>query len=322
MIGENSKRRFGTLTLSCLRLFLFAAFATGIMKAQDLAPRAYIITPVHTNAVNLTYTFSTGNLIFDGSAPITDASAKISVPIFSLFHTLDFFGRSANFTVSLPYGVGNFRGTVTGAEAKAYRSGLLDSSYRFAVNLKGGPAMNSQEIMKWRQKTIVGVSIKVVAPTGQYDSSKLINYGSNRWAFKPEIGLSHRWNHWVVDTYGAVWFFTTNHEFFALDPDAPRTTRSQSPVLAFEGHLSYDVKPRFWASLDGNFWCGGSTTVNGVQNTATHQQNSRIGVTVSLPATSHQAFKFSYNRGAYIRYGGNYDTVSAGWQYSWQGKPN
>jgi len=322
MFGNNCKKRFCTLKLCWANLFLFAMFPPGIVRAQDLAPRAYIITPVHTNAINLTYTFSTGNLIFDGSAPITDATAKISVPIFSLFHTLNFFGRSANFTAALPYGIGTFRGTVTGAEAKTYRSGLLDSSYRFAVNIKGGPAMDAQEMRQWRQKTIVGASIKVVAPTGQYDSKKLINYGSNRWAFKPEIGLSRRWGHWLVDTYGAVWFFSRNKEFFALDPAAPRKIKSQSPVFAFEGHLSYDVKPRFWASLDGNFWAGGSTTVDGVKNTGSRQQNSRIGVTVSIPATPHQAFKCSYNRGAYIRFGGNYDTVSAGWQYSWQGRPN
>lgn len=309
------------MRLPCAGLILFITFPTNAIRAQDLAPRAYIITPVHTNAVNFTYTFSTGNLIFDGSVPITDATAKISVPILSLFHTINFFGRSANITASLPYGVGNFHGTVTGVEANAYRSGLLDSSYRFAVNIKGGPAMDQQEMSKWRQKTIVGASIKIIAPTGQYDSAKLLNYGSNRWAIKPELGLSQRWSHWVVDTYGALWFFTTNHDFFSQDPNAPRNSLSEKSVFAFEGHLSYDVRPRCWISLDGNFWVGGRTGVDGVENAGTKQKNSRVGTTVSLPVTSHQAFKFSYNRGAYVRYGGNYDTISAGWQYSWQGRP-
>jgi hypothetical protein len=290
--------------------------------AQDLAPRAYIITPMHTNAVTLAYSFSTGNLIFDGSSPIIDATAKVNTPVLSLFHSLSFFGRSANLTASLPYGVGNFRGTVLGAEAHAYRSGMLDSSFRFSVNLKGGPAMDQRDYVKWRQKTLVGVSIRLVAPTGQYDSAKLINYGSNRWAFKPEIGLSRRLGHWVVDTYGAGWFFTTNHDFFSPDPASPKNNRTESPVFAFEGHLSYDVKPRLWASFDGNFWVGGITSINGVVNSSTQQRNSRLGATVSVPVTWHQALKVSYNRGAYIRYGGNYDTVSVGWQYSWQGRPN
>ena len=290
--------------------------------AQDLAPRAYIITPIHSNAVTLAYYFSTGNLILDGSAPITDATAKLNTPVLSLFHTLSFFGRSANFTASLPYGVGNFRGTVAGAEAHAYRSGMLDSSFRLSVNLKGGRAMEQRDYVKWRQKILLGVSIRVVAPTGQYDSGKLINYGSNRWGVKPEIGLSRRWAHWVVDTYGAGWFFTANHDFFSPAPASPKNTRTESPVFAFEGHLSYDVKPRLWASLDGNFWVGGSTSINGVENSSTKQRNSRVGATVSVPVSSHQSLKVSYNRGAYIRYGGNYDTVSVAWQYSWQGRPN
>ena len=108
---------------------------------------------------------------------------------------------------------------MTGAEAHAYRSGLLDSAFRFSVNLKGGPAMDLQDSSKWKQKTLVGASIKVVAPTGQYDPTKLLNYGANRWAFKTELGLSQRWGHWLLDTYGAVWFFTTNPEFFSHSSD-------------------------------------------------------------------------------------------------------
>jgi len=227
------------------------------------------------------------------------------------------------FLASLPYGIGNFRGTVVGAETKAYRSGLLDSAFRFSINLKGGPAMDVQDFRKWQQKTLIGVSLRVVAPTGQYDPTKLINYGANRWGFKPEIGLSRRWGHWVLDTYGAVWFYTMNNEFFSHNQFNPGlTTQSQKPIGAFEGHLSYDVKPRFWASLDGNFWFGGRTSLNGVENPNTLLRNSRIGGTVSVPISKHQSLKGSYSNGTYIRYGGNFQNVSLGWQYSWLGRPN
>jgi outer membrane putative beta-barrel porin/alpha-amylase len=301
-------------------LISFVVLTSALGWAQDLAPRAYIITPIHSNAVTLAYSFSTGNIIFDGSTPITDSTAKVNVPIFSLFHTLSFFGRSANFTASLPYGVGNFRGTVVGAETKVYRSGSLDSSYRFSVNLKGGRAMDLKDFVKWRQKTLVGVSIRMVAPTGQYDPIRLINYGANRWAFKPEVGVSQRWGHWLLDTYGGMWFYTTNHDFFSLN--GVRNVKTQGPIFAFEGHLSYDVRARLWASLDGNFWVGGRTSLNGVENSATLQRNSRIGATLSIPLSQHQALKFSYSRGAVVRYGGNFDTVSMAWQYSWRGRPN
>jgi len=304
-------------------LLLLALVVCPLSWGQDLAPRAYLITPIHSNAVTFTYSFFTGNILFDGAVPITGASARVNVPILSLTHSLRFFGRSGNITASLPYGVGNFRGTVTGAETRAYRSGMLDSSYRLSVNLKGGPAMDVHDFLKWRQRTLLGVSLKVVAPTGQYDPTKLINYGANRWAFKPEVGLSRRWGHWVLDSYAAVWFFTTNHDFFSRNQFSPGTnTQQQAPMFAFEGHLSYDVRARLWASLDGNFWTGGRTTLNGVENPGTLQKNSRIGGTVSIPVSRHQAIKFSYNRGTYILYGGNYQNVSVAWQYSWLGRPN
>jgi hypothetical protein len=304
--------------------FLAVTVLCALLKihAQDLAPRAYLITPTHSNAVTLSYAFFSGNLLFAGAVPITGATARVSVAAFNYSHSMSFFGRTASLLAVLPYGVGNFHGTVAQAEAHAYRSGLLDSVFRFSVNLKGGPAMDVREFMKWQQKTLLGASIKVVPPTGQYDPAKLINYGTNRWAFKPELGLSQRWNHWVLDTYGAVWFFTTNHEFFSHNQFNPGVaTQSEKPIGAFEGHLSYDVKPRLWVSLDGNFWFGGRTSVNGLENLNTLQRNSRIGGTLSIPLNRRQAMKFSYNNGAYIRYGGNYQNISLAWQYSWVGRP-
>jgi hypothetical protein len=302
---------------------LIAICSWQVLHAQDLAPRAYIITPIHSNAVVVTYSFFTGNLDFNGAAPITDATAKASVPILSVYHSMRFFGRSANFTVSLPYGTGNFHGTVLGSETNVYRSGLFDSVYRFSVNLKGGPAMELGEFRQWQQKTIIGVSLRVVAPTGQYESTKLINYSNNRWAFKPEIGLSRRWGHWVLDAYSGVWLYTTNAKFFSENQYNPGVSaQSQAPVGAFEGHLSYDVKPRLWVSLDGNYWFGGRTSLNGVENPITELRSSRIGITTSFPVSRHQSFKASYSRGAYIKYGGNFDNVSIAWQYSWLGRPN
>lgn len=315
--------RFRIAAFCRVGLFWMVCLFPILSCGQDLAPRAYVITPVHSNAVTLTYAFFNGDLVFNNAVPIEDATAMASVAVFSYAHSLKVWGRSASVAVSLPYGVGNFRGTVVGAETNAYRSGSLDSSYRVSINLKGGPGMDLDEFRKWRQKTLIGASFKLVAPTGQYDPTKLINYGANRWAFKPEVGLSRRWGHWVVDTYGAVWFFTTNHDFFSRNQFSPGTnTQKQNSIFAFEGHLSYDVKPRLWASLDGNFWVGGRTILNGAENSNTLQRNSRIGSTISVPVSKRHSFKFSYNRGVYILYAGKYQNVSVAWQYSWLGRPN
>jgi len=304
-------------------LFLLCSLFVGVCQAQDLAPRAYVITPIHSNAVTLTYSFFDGNINFEGTIPITGATARINASVFNYAHSLSFFGRSANLLVALPYGVGHLRGSVSGAEAFAYRSGLLPFVFRFSVNLIGGPAMKVDEFVKWQQKRLLGASFRLVPPTGQYDPTKLINLGSNRWALKPELGYSERWGHWILDAYGGVWFYTTNPEFFSHNQFSPDTnTQSQSPIASFEGHVSYDFKPRLWVSLDVNYWFGGTTSMNGVENPVTLQRNSRVGATAAIPLSRRQAVKLSYSNGAYISYGGNYQNISIAWQYSWLGRPN
>jgi len=313
----------GSIGRQCLLMGALAFSLCRLSLAQDLAPRAYIISPIHSNAVVLSYSFFTGNLDLGTGLPITDAKATANVPSLSIFHSMRFFGRTSNFTASLPYGEANFNGKVLETQTNVYRSGVLDSVYRFSVNVYGGPAMDGRQYMKWRQKTLVGASLRVYAPTGQYDSTKLINLGSGRWAFKPEMGYSRRFGHWVVDAYGGVSFFTTVGKFFSQNQYNPGiTSKTQAPIAAFEGHLSYDVKPRLWVSFDGNFWRGGTASLNSVENPATEQRNSRIGGTLSIPITKHQALKCTYNNGAYIKYGGNFQNISVGWQYSWYGRPN
>ena len=313
--------------LRCLFLIGAAAallvYPPLVLRAQELAPRAYLITPIHFNAVTLTWSFYDGSIDFNGVFPVNDAKGKYNVPIFSYYHSFDLLGRSANIVFALPYGIGNFQGTAAGAEQHLYRSGLADSTVRFSVNLKGGPAMRPQQFNKWRQKVLLGAGVEVLAPTGQYDPTKLINWGANRWSFKPEFGYSQRWSKWVVDGYSGIWFFTTNHDFFSRNAYYPGTgSQSQNPMGAFEGHLSYDFKLGCWVSLDGNFWVGGTTTVNGLENPLTKRENSRLGGTGSIRIAKHQSLKVSYSNGTYIRFGGNYQNLAVAWQYSWLGRPN
>jgi hypothetical protein len=296
----------------------------GTCHAQDLTPRAYVITPIHTNAVVLSYSFRSGSVLFDTTLPV-DVTGKLSIPMFSYYHTFGFFGRSANIAVYLPYAVGTFQGSVNGVNGtrNVYRSGLMDSIFRFSVNLKGGPAMTAKEFSSWHQKTILGVSIKVTAPTGQYDPTELITPGTNRWALKPELGLSRRWRNWLFDVYAGIWFFTTNPEYFSHNEVSPGVnTLSQAPMGTLETHVSYDVKPRLWASFDWNYWYGGRRSVNGVETAGSLQANSRFGATASVPITKRQSLKFSYSYGDIVRTGGNYHNIAIAWQYGWIGRPN
>jgi hypothetical protein len=307
--------RFG---LAAFLVFLASLFSSHIAMAQELVPRAYLIAPIGSNAINVVYSHLEGDLQFNDAVPITGATANVNLTAFSYYRSLDVLGRTANVAVVIPYGNGNFQGTAIGVPKSAYRSGLLDSFVRFSVNLLGGPAMQLAEFAKWRQDFLLGISLQISAPTGQYDPTVLINWGSNRWTFKPELGYSQRWGSWLVDAYVGGTFFTTNPEFFSHNMYfAGDQSQSVSPVGSVEAHVSYDFKRRLWVSLDGNFWRGGASSLNGVQNPATDQKSSRIGVTGSVPITRRQSLKMSYSQGAYVRYGGNYRNVTLGWQYGW-----
>ena len=296
-----------------LRWLVVVLGLANFLVAQDLAPRAYLITPIRSNAVIVTWGFYDGGLNLSGNIPIA-TSGKYNIPVFSYYHSMNFFGRSGNISVSLPYGFGTFEASGFGKNASAYRSGLFDLAVRFSVNLVGGPAMVPEQFAHWKQGTILGASLRVIAPTGQYSSRQLLNWGTNRWAFKPELGLSQRWGNWVVDGYGGVWFYTKNSADFDIPLPAPKT---QDPVGSFEGHLSRDFSRGTWVSLDGNFWWGGVTTLDGIRNPDTRQTSSRLGATVAVRVSKHQSIKASYSGGTYVRFGGNFQNVSFAWQYSW-----
>ncbi len=311
------RSRFGifahVISVCLIRARLWLAAIATIVPAfgQDLSPRAYVITPIGSHAIILSTSFNKGAVLVDPTAPIDDAKGSFQLPVLGYYQSLNLLGRSANVTVLLPYAHGDFEGKVLGTYAYAYRSGLADARVRFAVTLHGGPAMGVGEYLKWTEKRLVGASLTITIPTGQYDPARLINTGTNRWGFKPEIGVSRRWKRWVADGYTGVWIFTGNQEFFP-----GHSTRTQKPVGAVEGHLGYYLQPRLWASLDMNFWAGSRSTIDGVEKDD-QQRNSRFGGTISSPISRHQSIKFSYSQGAYVTIGGDFRAATAAWQYSW-----
>jgi hypothetical protein len=150
------------LSLALHLIFICTTLCVGhVAKAQSLAPRAYVITPVNANAITLSWSYFDGGLNFNGAIPVTGATGTYHVPVLSYYHSFSMFGRSANAVGFLPYGVGTFQGEVLGNQRQIYRSGLLDIALRFSVNLMGGPAMKTQEFIKWKQRKLLGASLIV-----------------------------------------------------------------------------------------------------------------------------------------------------------------
>ena len=279
-------------------------------SAQELEPGAYWPIPVGLNIATVVNSFNWGDLAFDPSAPIDEASARINTTAFAFTRAFNLAGRSANAGVVLPVVVGHVEGLYLGEPAEVDRFGLGDPRVRLAMNLYGAPAMTPQEFAAYRQRTIVGVSLTVAPPLGQYDPTKLINLGTNRWSFKPEIGLSRAHGQWVVEGMAGVWLFTDNTDFVG------GRTREQDPIVATQVHLTYKFKRSMWLAGDANFFTGGRTTIGGKQNLDL-QRNSRIGATFSWALDRHQAIRMSVSRGAYTTIGADFTSIAVGYNYAW-----
>lgn len=279
-------------------------------RAQELEPRAYSPSPTGLNFILLSYARTQGGVVFDPSLPFRDVEATLNAPAALYGRTFGLFGRSANTGIGIPYAWGEVQGNVGEEFRRVTRSGLADLRARFAVNLIGGPALTRQEFATRRPRTTLGASVVIVAPTGQYDPRKLINIGANRWAFKPELGLSRPFGRLMAELYAGAWIFTDNADFYGGQ------RREQQALGALQGHLSYTFKPRLWISADATFYTGGKTTVGGVSN-ADLQRNTRAGLTLSLPIRARQSLKLAWGSGVTTRIGGDFDTVSAAWQVQW-----
>ncbi len=190
-----------TISAALLALSLGTGEATG----QELTPRAYAPNPTGGNIVVFGYGRSTGGVLFDPSLPFDDVNATINAGSLLYGRTFGLFGRSANAAVVLPYVWGEVDGLVEGEYQRITRSGLSDLRGQLTVNILGGPALTPREFASHRPGTILGLSLAVAVPSGQYDPSKLINIGSNRWSFKPEVGVSKTKGRWYLELYGGVW---------------------------------------------------------------------------------------------------------------------
>jgi hypothetical protein len=300
-------RRVGTL------MILLGASVTPA-AGQELTPRLYAPAPTGGNIVILGYGRSIGEVLFDPSLPFDDVNAGINNGTLLYGHTFGIFGRSANFAVTAPYVWGEIDGSVSGEYASVTRSGLADMRAQLTVNLFGGPALSPREFAAVRPDAIIGLSLVVAAPTGQYDPSKLINIGSNRWSVKPQLGASKTVGPWYLELYGGVWLFTDNTDFYG------GSLRKQNPIGTFQAHVGYSFKPRLWLAGDATFYTGGQTTVDGTEKGDT-QSNSRVGLTLALPLGRRSNLKVSWATGFTTRIGADFDSFGVAVQTVWFGTP-
>jgi hypothetical protein len=297
--------RSGAFTAVVALLFMAPQAGAG-----EIEPRAYVNTPVGINFLLAGYVYSEGGLLTVVSSPIKNAQLKVHSAVIAYARSLDVWGKSGKFDVIVPYSQLSGNAKVGGQERERDVSGLNDPRFRFSVNLYGAPALSLEEFKNYKQDFIIGASVQVSAPFGQYDKNRLINIGNNRWFVKPDIGISKAWGAITLELSTGVFFFSNNDDFFG------GKTLKQDPVYSTQAHCTYSLGRGAWVALSGTYDYGGRTTIDGVRSDDS-ANNSRLGATLALPVNRNNSIKLYASKGIHTATGPDADMVGLVWQYRW-----
>ncbi len=293
-----------------MRLLAVLLLAPTLAAAQSLDPRAYSNLPVGLSFLLAGYAHSQGEVAIEG-LPLQDGRTRVHALPVGYVRSLDVFGSSGNLALLLPLVDLTATGSLDGVtEARREISGLADPTLRLAVNFYGAPALRPAQFGAWRQDLIVGASLALTAPLGQYDEQRLINIGSNRWSIKPELGLSQAFGQWTVELAAGATWFTRNDEFFN------GTVRRQDPVYSAQMHLTRHLGRGRWGAFSASYYEGGRNSIDGVEREQ-KLGGTRLGLTVSLPGERHNSIRLSAHGGLNARTGSDFKGLGAIWQHLW-----
>jgi len=279
----------GLLGLPLLLLLFF----TSLSSAEELEPRRWAHLPINTNFVGAGYAYTQGDISFDPVLKIEDGQVDLQTWVAKYIRTFSLFDKSARFDFLQGYQKGRWKGLLDGVPTTVRRRGWSDTLVRFAINLYGAPPLKGQEYAKYRAatevETIVGAGLSVQLPTGDYMDDKLINLGTNRFTFRPQIGIVHSRGKWSFETTAFVALFTDNNDFFN------GKNLEQDPLYALNGHIIYTFRPGVWASASAGYDYGGRSTVDG-EKKDDRKQDIGWALSLGLPFNRHLGGKIAYVR--------------------------
>jgi hypothetical protein len=289
---------------------LALALVPPVAAGQELEARAYAPNPVDARFALLSWSNSAGDVLLDATAPIQDFEVHANILAGGIGGTFALWDRVASVALMATFADVAATGLVNGVPDRADREGMGDPRLRLTLSLLPRSAQTPADFARSPPDRTLGASLVISAPTGEYFDDKLVNLGTNRWAFRPEIGGSRRFGRWNVDGSLGVWLFDDNDAFLGSKE------RSQDPIPTLQGHLSYTFAPRLWLGASGTWYTGGTTSVDGVSD-RNRQDNSRAGLTLAIPVGQRNSIKLAWSKGVTARFGGDLETYSLSWQYLW-----
>jgi hypothetical protein len=245
----------------------------------------------------------------DASVPLEDTEVTFHSAVLAYVRSLDVWGRSGKVDVILPYSWAFGSAEFAGQKNTRDVSGLADPRFRFSTLLYGGPALSLDQFRDFTPDWIIGISLEATAPFSQYDSKKLLNIGTNRWSFKPALGVSKTIEPVTLELAAGVRFYTDNDDFLG------GKTLEVSPIYSLQSHLIYSFTPGLWLGLDGLYYAGGQPAIDGKKGES--NENARVGLTLTIPVNIRNSVKLYGSTGVYSKTGTDYNQVGVAWQFHW-----
>lgn len=284
-----------------------------VLYSQELEPRSLTNVPVGMNFAVLGYGYAMGNVLLDPAVPIENLNARINTVGAAYLRSINLFGLAGKVDAVLPWASGYWEGNYTGIDTFKSVSGMGDARFRLSVNLLGSPALRPETYATYKAENILGLSLQLIVPTGQYNPEKLINLGSNRWVFKPQLGVAHYFSKWIVEAYVSAWIFAANTNFLSGN------TLTQKPLGAVKLHLIRSLPKNCWITLDAGYGFGGTTYLNDNARD-TYISTMRFGMTVAVPVAKHHTFRLSGITAVRLEQGSDFDAMSITYQFRWLAK--
>ena len=291
---------FGVLLLLCMQS----------LNAQTLEPKLYANIPIGLNFLLLGVGHTEGAIPENSSLGLEDPNLNINSTFFVYGRTFDLLGHNTKFDIIVPYS--NIHGTAlhNGTPVTRDVQGMGDTKVRVSYNIFGAPALSLQEFASYKPDTVLGVSLQVTIPTGQYDSSKLVNISTHRWAVKPGIGISKTFSNYTFEFSADAEFYSSNDDFFG------GIKRKQDPIYSTQAHVLYTFGRAMWLGVGVTYYWGGEFFNNELGSNE-ELGNSRFGATFAYPINKHHSIKLYGNSGINTRYGTDFDAIGIAWQYGW-----
>jgi len=271
-------------------IFLIGVFFLGpIANSQGDGPRSYLLGPKGIMGINPKYLGLNQNLVPSGNIYLTDSDINVNVFPTTIFYNFGLGNRFAQ--VQFMFNPANASGKIVTDQDETFTglnsSGFSDGFMALKVGLIGAPSLTIKEFSKHSPSYSMFGYLRIWY-SGSYDSSKLLNLGTNRATI--ELGtpmsfpiLKNAKSPIWIESYPYIQLYTKNSDPSVI---VQGNEVRQRPLFGIENHLTHNLTKKFWAGIDLRYAIGAESLVDD------QAQDNKINVLGGGISAGYQIFPF------------------------------